>query len=102
MTRVVAVLDVDAPSADSSESAGRSSAQRFCYSKVVANTIQFVILDVDENGNEEYASQEPGETAWYPFTPSTQERAVVRRALRSGGASMKWQRLEIAEPREDY
>ena len=56
--------------------------QRIEYFKVDGCRPKRVICDLDEDaGREEYAEQEAGEVKWFPFTPSEQERGIVRQLL---------------------
>ena len=41
---------------------------------------QYIIVDVSASGSEEWASQFSGESRWYPFEPSPDERATFARS----------------------
>ena len=53
------------------------------YLKADADTFHFVIYDRTSTG-ESFAEHEPGETCWYDFDPSEDERQVARLLLLLG------------------
>ena len=69
----------------------RERTVRFCYSRSDASGLRFVIVDVGPDGCEDWAEQEAGELAWYPFRPTDDDRRLVRRWVESGRYPSEWQ-----------
>jgi hypothetical protein len=63
---------------------------RYRYSKMGRSCLKYVIVDVSRDGREEYAEHEAGECRWYPFVPSADERAAVRRLIAAGETHDPW------------
>jgi hypothetical protein len=73
------------------EVTGRS--RRFSYSKLKNGRLKFVVVDIDWDDKEEWSEQEPGEVCWYAFKPSTAERRIVDRWIKSGRILNEWTRI---------
>ena len=63
-----------------------TSLTRLHYSKVVADTLRYVIVDRSADGALLFWSQEPGDVRWFPFEPGAEERAAALSLWQSGGA----------------
>ena len=64
---------------------GEACATRFRYSKVVCDSLRYVIVDASAGGALEFWSQEPGEVRWFRFDPAPDERDAALTLWRSGG-----------------
>ena len=63
-----------------------TSLTRLHYSKVVADTLRYVIVDRSAEGALQFWSQEPGDVRWYRFEPGTEERAAALSLWQSGAS----------------
>ena len=53
------------------------SVRRFAF---IGPAGQYIIVDFNPSGGEEWASQFSGESRWYPFEPSPDERTTFARS----------------------
>lgn len=83
---------------DCAPSARLHQAVRCCYSKVVRKALKCVIVDIDADGREDWAEQEPGEMRWYPFEPCTEERESVRMWVVTGDFPVGWPLITLTAP----
>ena len=63
-----------------------TSSTRLHYSKVVSDTLRYVIVDHSVEGTLQFWSQEPGDVRWYRFEPGAEERAAALSLLQSGAS----------------
>lgn len=62
----------------------RSCAQRYRYHAQDRHGVKEVIVDVTADGHQDWGEQYGGESRWYPHTPTTKERGLLRVWVASG------------------
>ena len=72
------------------------TAQRFHYQVREGRSVKEVIVDIDADGEEEWAEQYSGELRWYAYRPSPAERAMVLRWQATGQAPHEWPFRRVA------
>ena len=77
----------------------RERAVRFCYSRSDGAVLQFVIVDIGRDGNEDWAEQEAGELSWYPFTPTADDRRLIDGWIEFGCYPSGWPLLVVPSKR---
>ena len=75
-----------------------TSLTRLHYSKVVADTLRYVIVDRSAEDALQFWSQEPGDVRWYRFEPAAEEREAALSLLQSGGSQASGWPLLIPRP----
>ena len=71
------------------EVAGLTRSRRYRYVRLVRRSITDVIVDVDADGQEDWAERAPDEMQWYTFVPSQAERAMLERWHKAGKPPMR-------------
>lgn len=95
MYEQLAPVDVGANAQEGDVLTSAERVLRYQYSKVGLSCRKFVIVDVFEDGCEDFSESEAGEVCWYPYNPSAEERAAFHKFTHSQQGTNRWPLLRF-------